>query len=624
MKSKFWGFFILITVSAGEIFSVTPNFRIFPSINLQVETSIATHPLNPQIIAGSCITDIYPGGYTTGAYISTNGGNTWTGTNSIRTSSNAIISTVGDPTIVIDKDGVLILPYVAPSPIQGHNDFRVGVSYSTNNGSSWSATYYVPGVDSADKIVSATDGAPTSPYYGRSYIAYSEKRGVYLSYTTNNGQTWSVSRRVSPSLNAKRIGASIVTGNSGEIFVTWPYIYSSVKYIGFAKSLDGGETWITNDLVIPVVPSPNDFRFNLNLVKLNGIPVLAIDKSGGPNNGKLYIVCNQGLGASSPAEDDYDIVIYSSSNSGSTWSAAILVNQSTNGITRHQFFPNIAVDNNGAVNIMYCDNRNTQTDDSTEIYLSRSEDGGLTFQDIKISDHKFKYTQLSSSERLFANAPYIGSYFGLACAGNKLHTLWFENSSGKYQAWYSSYQKIPDVSIKIIPEGIYNSASNKLNRKDSLKIFLRSTQMPYSRIDSSYSVIDSLTSIGLYNFANSVSGNYYIEAVHKNSITVWSSTYVVYNGLSGMSYDFTNIQSKAYGNNIKLIDQSPVCYGLYSGDVNRDGLIDLPDIQLVEHDAENFMIGEYDTDLNGDRIVDASDLIIIENNSQNYIYVITP
>ncbi|HRB01630.1 MAG TPA: hypothetical protein PK294_14445 [Ignavibacteria bacterium] len=624
MSSKFLGIFIISLIFSSKVFSGSPDIRVFPSGNLQVETFLATHPTNPMIMAGTAITDVYPGGYTTGAYITTDGGNSWNGTNSIKTAQNNIISTVGDPTIVIDKDGVMIIPFIGPPTTQGGKDYRIGVSRSTNNGINWSSTIFVPDVDSADKIMSSTDDIPSSPYYGRSYIVYSEKTGIHFSFTTNNGQTWSPAARVSPQPDNRRAGACIVTGTYGEIFITWPYTYQSSKFIGFAKSTDGGVTWSASDHAIPVCPSPNDFRFNLNLVKLNGLPILAIDKSNGPNQGKLYVVCNQGLDALSPALDNYDIIMYSSDNSGLSWSTPSLVHQSTSGITRHQFYPNINIDKGGGVNIVYYDNRNTPTNDSSEVFISRSTNGGNTFEDILLSDHKFKMSQLSSSERLFGNPPYVGSYIGISSSGSKVHALWFDNSSGKYQAWNSYIETAPEVNITLIPQGLYNSFSNLLNRKDSVKVFLRSASTPYLIIDSSFSDLDSVNYSGIFNFSNVITGQYFISVIHKNSITTWSSVPVNYNSSSGMNYNFTDQQSKAFGNNMMLIDSNPVSYGIYSGDVNRDGAVDLPDLMQVEIDLENFMTGNLITDINGDNLVDNSDYTIVENNSFNFVYTMTP
>lgn len=624
MKRNFWGFFLFLISGSSYLYSDTPNNRVFPSANIQLCTYIAAHPLNPNFMAGTANTDVYQGGYTTGAYITSDGGTTWNGTNAIRTAQNNIISTVGDASVTIDKNGVIIISYIAPPPVSGQKNFRLGVSRSTNSGASWTPTYFVQGVDTADKILCATDDISSSPYYGRSYIVYSEKRGVFMSYTTNSGETWSVSARVSPPQNHGRVGASIVTGNAGEVFVTWPYIYGSVKYIGFAKSLDGGNTWINNDFAIPVIPSPFDFRFNFNLVKLNGLPALAIDKSGGVNNGKLYIVCTQGLSTQSPSLDDYDVVLYTSVNSGSTWSNASLVHQSISGITRHQFFPNICVDKNGGVNISYYDNRNTPTNDSSEIYISRSEDGGNTFQDILMSDHKFKLSQLSSSDRFFANPPYIGTYFGITSAGGKVHTFWFDNSTGKYQAWHSFIETAPEVLVKIIPQGLYTPVSDKLGKKDSVKIFLRSYTPPYQKLDSSVSILDSNSFTGKFIFENIANGQYYIEVVHKNSVITWSSNPVYYNTLTGFNYDFSDAQGKAYGQNQIQINNNPVRYAIYTGDVNRDGSVDLPDLQMVEEDLVNFQTGNFITDINGDNIVDNADLTFVENNSVNFVYLLTP
>ena len=63
-------------------------------------------------------------------------------------------------------------------------------------------------------------------------------------------------------------------------------------------------------------------------------------------------------------------------------------------------------------------------------------------------------------------------------------------------------------------------------------------------------------------------------------------------------------------------------YGIYSGDTNQDGGIDLSDLQLVENDAFNF--GYIITDCTGDGGPDLSDLQIIENNSQLFLFYARP
>ena len=47
--------------------------------------------------------------------------------------------------------------------------------------------------------------------------------------------------------------------------------------------------------------------------------------------------------------------------------------------------------------------------------------------------------------------------------------------------------------------------------RDSIKVYLRNSFSPYSVIDSSKSVLDSLTFSGSFIFSNVTTGNYYIE-----------------------------------------------------------------------------------------------------------------
>ena len=41
-----------------------------------------------------------------------------------------------------------------------------------------------------------------------------------------------------------------------------------------------------------------------------------------------------------------------------------------------------------------------------------------------------------------------------------------------------------------------------------------------------------------------------------------------------MTYNFKTAITQAFGNNMIQIDTSPVYFGIYSGDVNKDGTID--------------------------------------------------
>lgn len=598
----------------------SPDVRVFPDTVTQVETTIAVHPLNPMIMAGAAVTDIYPGGYTTGVYMTTNGGLNWQGKNAIKDSLGGIITTVGNPKIIIDKYGTFILTYIAPSPSPGGKDFKVGVSYSTNNGTYWSRTVYIPGIDTADKSICATDNIPGSPYYGRSYVVYNERRGVYFSGTTNSGRSWSVAKKISPPVYYTRTGAYITVGQNGEIYVTWPYLKDTEKYVGFARSTDGGSTWDSTDTSCPVYPVKNDFRINLNLVKTNCLPTVAVDNSGGPRNGWIYIVSSERSNANSPAYDSCDVTVHCSTDKGATWPIKYKVNRDS-GVYHYQVFPAINIDDSGNLNIVYYDTRNTVTRDSFQVYLSRSTNGGQVFEDILVSDHKFKLKQMVSSKWLFAIPSYIGTGIGVTSSNNNVIPFWFDNSvNDEYQAFVSIVSVIPKSHIKAIPEGFFNTISQTLNSKDTLKIFLRNSQSPFAVIDSANGILDSVTFYAEVVF-KAYSGNYYLEIRHRNSVGVWSKDPVAYSSTTGLIYDFTASMQNAYGNNLSPQGNK---WCLFSGDVNQDEIIDIEDISIVENDETNNSEGYLISDINGDGITDSSDMMFVDNNSFNNISVIHP
>lgn len=180
-------------------------------------------------------------------------------------------------------------------------------------------------------------------------------------------------------------------------------------------------------------------------------------------------------------------------------------------------------------------------------------------------------------------------------------------------------------SITVIPEGFYNNISNSLNSRDTVTIYLRNIVTPYSIVDSSKLYLDSLTFNGTVFFPAASTGTYYIVVKHRNSIETWSKSggesYV--EGYT-FSYDFTTSSSKAFGDNMKQVDTSPVRFAIHSGDVNQDGVIDVTDMLTVYNDLNNAVSGYVSTDVNGDRELDVSDIITVYNNAINIVEVITP
>ena len=179
--------------------------------------------------------------------------------------------------------------------------------------------------------------------------------------------------------------------------------------------------------------------------------------------------------------------------------------------------------------------------------------------------------------------------------------------------------------IKAGMEGFYNSGTNSLNKSDTVKAYLRNTSSPFSITDSSEAIIDSVSMEGNFKFNNTGPGNYYIVLKHRNCIETWSSSGgISYDPMKINSYDFTSSDMQAYGNNQILVDNSPVKYAMFSGDVNNDGSVELTDLIEVYTAAVSFTSGDILHDLNGDNTVNLNDVIVCYNSVSSFVSVIKP
>jgi hypothetical protein len=194
-----------------------------------------------------------------------------------------------------------------------------------------------------------------------------------------------------------------------------------------------------------------------------------------------------------------------------------------------------------------------------------------------------------------------------------------------FSRWSASSVSAVAAQIKLIMEGFYNSGTGRLNKKDTVRAYLRNIASPFAIVDSAKSVIDSVTFAGSFLFINTPSGTYYIQTKHRNSIETWSkSGGQPYTLGSAMNYDFTSAASQSYGNNMKQVNAAPLRFGIFSGDINQDGTIDATDLSGVDNDAFASVSGYVKTDITGDDFVDAADVSIVDNNAYNSVSVVRP
>jgi hypothetical protein len=403
------------------------SFRIYPSSVTQTEPVAAISKSNPNLIFTSSVTFNTASAFKSeGVYVSTNGGNSWFGSDTCN--GPIIINHGGDPGVAITPNNRLILTHIGlvfPG-LYSH--------YSDNLGATWSPSFTITTQQCEDKTSTNIDDNISSPFYGRIYSSFvtfqTSPFRVYFSYSTNNGESWVSPKVVNNPPLARSSGPDIDVSKNGIVYLAWAGMTSSAPiredFISFAKSTNGGENWIVRENVFDVNGITGLLTSKGN-IRVNGLPRIAVDNSDGAYSGRIYIITNEINNP--PAGSDHDIVIRYSDNDGLSWSNGIRVNQDQINNGKIQYLPAVEVDDQGRVHILFYDDRNT-TSDSAEVFLATSSDGGDTWIESQISGHGFKPKPIVGGA-----SNYQGDYISLVSSNNKLFAFWMSDFSGIYQVW---------------------------------------------------------------------------------------------------------------------------------------------------------------------------------------------
>jgi hypothetical protein len=414
---------LIIFISASAV--ILPqwnNYRIYPSTVSQTEVLSVVSPADENIIFVSANTITFnPFFVSEGIYVTTDRGNSWRGSD---TCNGSIISYHGgDPGITIEPGGRFILTRRGRLPFIG-----LYSHYSDDLGKNWSAQKTVTDED-LERAYLIND-----PVHGRTFafwVRYSNPYPVNYSYTEDGGQNWSGPASINNP--PQRCAGGEAAYYNGIIYVCWAGVSSvspfTEEYIGFASSSDGGNTWNVKENAFNIRGIQGLLTQKAN-IRVNGYPRIAVDNSGGSRDGWIYIITTQKNIL--PAGNDPDVILNISTDGGESWSSGVRVNQDQLNNGKIQYFPAIHVDDPGGLNIIYYDDRNT-TSDSTGVFLSRSVDGGITWQEYEISDHRFKPQPIGG-----LGQGYQGDNIALTSSGNRLFPFWMDNSTGNYQVWTSN------------------------------------------------------------------------------------------------------------------------------------------------------------------------------------------
>jgi hypothetical protein len=332
----------------------------------------------------------FPNVGTSGVYTSTDAGATWlnrgllpgyadTGA-AVADSAGALATSAPAGSLVSDGDPVVVF-----GPKLGANGFSwdygtrayyanlsafssagrpgnqfaemIGVSISDDYGASW----YDPIVAANshgnvfnDKESIWADRNPSSPFFGRVYLSYTEFRSipstaepVIVTYSTDGGLTWSKQNQVSSAYNNRsrggRQGSVIRTGPDGAVYVIFE---DGDNKVGSQQVLvishDGGKTFSRKISIGTVTDLPaaipgSNFR-------TDSFASAGVDQtSGTATSGTIYVAWATATTAGGR------IVVAHSTDSRQTWSTTTTVS----GSEGYAFFQGLDVAPNGRVDVGY-------------------------------------------------------------------------------------------------------------------------------------------------------------------------------------------------------------------------------------------------------------------------------
>ncbi len=446
-----------ISLLFSLLFSLILNAQIIDNVMISdeyspEEPSITMNPKNPNMLMAGANLRSY--------YYSADGGLSWT-RGSLYSNQNGVY---GDPCLITDTAGNFYYFHLSNPPAGSWLD-RIVCQRFDNNTNTWNDGSYMGlnGDKDQDKEWAVVDSATNTIYvtwtqfddYGSGDP--SKFSNIMFSKSTDMGETWSPAIRINEvpgdcidSDNTVE-GAVPAVGPNGEIYVAW----AGPEGIVFDRSLDGGQTWLDNDIFVSDQPGGWDYNVP-GIYRCNGLPVTCCDVSQSAYRGTIYVNWTDQRNGT----DDTDVWLAKSTDGGNTWSNPIRVNDDAPG--RQQFFSWMTIDGaNGNIYIVFYDRRN-YIDNHTDVYLARSTDGGETFQNIKISSDPFNPV----SQVFFGDYTNITAYDGI------VHAIWTRADITDLSVWVTNIDFVvgtaetkEPVKSKIYP----NPAKNIVNMEFSLK-----------------------------------------------------------------------------------------------------------------------------------------------------------
>jgi hypothetical protein len=232
-------------------------------------------------------------------------------------------------------------------------------------------------------------------------------------------------------------GSEPAIGPNGQVYLTFErdWLTSLTPRIMASRSLNGGASFSAPTVVRTITSIAFTPPSGYNRETINDYPRIAAALTG-PFRGRVYITYHDARSG------DPDIFV-SRSSDGLAWSGPVRVNHAT---ADYQFFPAIAVEPSGNVDVMWYDRSLDPGTALTNTFWGQSTDGGRTFdRNARVSDVATDWLATVSDI-----APNFGDYNDIATGGNRAYVGWADGRFGDPDVFFSEVRgtgRSPSVAL---------------------------------------------------------------------------------------------------------------------------------------------------------------------------------
>ncbi len=365
-----------------------------------------------------------------------------------------------DPVLRPDGEGM----FYYNSLTTGSNSYWTNVYRSEDGGSTWGTGTFAQGGDKQWMSVDRSEGIGA----GNIYEIWNNAYSVCTPYGFTRSTDGNLSYEGCSSIPGDPYWGTTIVGPDGNLYVCGVQQFSSFMFARSLNAKDPGED-VFWDLTVSVNLGGDIVGFGgsecPNPDGLLGQTIIAMDSSGGPGNGNIYILCSVATFVNS---DPCDVMFTRSTNGGLIWSAPVRINDDP-GHTAYQWFGTMSVAPDGRIDVIWLDTRDNPGTVISALYYSYSLDQGVTWtQNEKLSDTFDPHVGWPQQFKM-------GDYFDMYSDDAGAHLAWAATFNGEEDVYYSlitpSYEGLADKN-KISPISYLQNFPNPCKEQTTIRYTL--------------------------------------------------------------------------------------------------------------------------------------------------------